>query len=68
MQFWPSFGGRELFGYPLYPRILCFASIACVSGVPGARLIENASLVHKDLHGNDLVPTPYFQSFLNVVS
>jgi hypothetical protein len=33
----------------------------------GAVGIEIASLLHKDLHGNDLVPLPHFQLLLNVV-
>jgi len=33
----------------------------------GAVGIEIASLLHKDLHGNDLVPLPQFQLLLNVV-
>jgi len=33
----------------------------------GAVGIEIASLLHKDLHGNDLVPLPRFQLLLNVV-
>ena len=33
----------------------------------GAVGIEIASLLHKDLHGNDLVPLPQIQLLLNVV-
>jgi hypothetical protein len=33
----------------------------------GAVGIEIASLLHKDLHGNDLVPLSLFQLLLNVV-
>lgn len=32
----------------------------------GAVGIETASLLHKDLHGNDLVPLPQFQLLSNV--